>query len=288
MATLGEWRVDVVEDGRFGLDGGAMFGIIPRPLWSRKNPPDDQNRIELGLRCLLLRRGETVLLVDTGMGERWPDSARAQFRIERDPVPGLIDNLAALGVAPEQVTDVLLTHLHFDHNGGTVRPDGQLTFPRAMHHAGRKQLARALAPSPKDAGSFRPEDRDGLVEGDNLKLYDAGDRLMDGIDLLGADGHTEGMLLPRLRAGGETIVFCADLLPTASHLHLPWVMGYDCMPVTSIAEKADLLEQAEAGGWILVYEHDPEIDASRVTRDARGRYARGEEVDLGGRPRSWN
>jgi glyoxylase-like metal-dependent hydrolase (beta-lactamase superfamily II) len=280
-------RIDVVEDGRFGLDGGAMFGIIPRPLWSRRDPPDSQNRIEMALRCLLVRRAGRVILIDNGLGELWNDKQRKQFAIDRSKVSGLIDNLARLGVTPEAVTDVLLTHFHFDHNGGTVRPDGQLTFPNAMHHGSRVNYELALAPSAKDAGSFRPCDRAGLVVGENLTLHDVPGPLFAGIDALCSDGHTRGMLLPRLTIGGETLVYCADLVPTSSHLHAPWVMGYDCHPVTTIAEKIDLLERAVAEDWILVFEHDPAIDACKVGRDERGRYTVREVVDLGGRGRTW-
>jgi glyoxylase-like metal-dependent hydrolase (beta-lactamase superfamily II) len=280
-------RIDVVEDGRFGLDGGAMFGIIPRPLWSRSDPPDAQNRIEMALRCLLVRRGERVILVDNGLGEQWNDKQRNQFAIDRSVVPGLLANLARLGVAREDVTDVLLTHFHFDHNGGTVQRDGSLTFPNATHHGSRANYEQALAPSPKDAGSFRACDRQGLTVGENLRLYDLPGPLFGGIEGLLSDGHTRGMLLPRIQVGGQTLVYCADLIPTSSHLHAPWVMGYDCHPVTTVEEKVDLLDRAVRDDWILVFEHDPAIDACRIERNERGRYRVSEVVDLGGSGRSW-
>ena len=151
---MGPVRIDVVEDGRFGLDGGAMFGIIPRPLWARKDPPDDANRIEMALRCLLIRHDDRVILVDNGMGELWSERQLEQFAVDRTKVPGLMDNLARLGVSPDAVTDMVLTHFHFDHNGGTVRADGTLAFPHAMHHGSATNYAQALNPSPKDAGSF--------------------------------------------------------------------------------------------------------------------------------------
>ena len=284
---LGHVRVDVVEDGRFGLDGGAMFGIIPRPLWARSNPPDEANRIEMALRCLLIRDGERVVLIDNGMGERWGERQRQQFALDRSRVAGLLANLQRLGVDRQDVTDMVFTHFHFDHNGGTVMPDGTLTFPYAMHHGSKTNYQHSLDPTPKDAGSFRAQDVEGLVVGQNLTLHDGPWRLTPDLDFLVVHGHTAGMNLPRLCVGGETLLCCADLVPTSSHLHLPWVMGYDCLPVQTIEEKIDLLAQAHAGGWILVFEHDPEIDACRVVKDERGRYARGEVIDLGGQGRSW-
>ncbi len=284
---VGELQVDVIEDGRFGLDGGAMFGIIPRPLWARNDPPDEANRIEMALRCLLIRDGERCILIDNGMGELWNERQLAQFAVDRSRVPGLLDNLAAVGIDRHQITDMVLTHFHFDHNGGTVRGDGSLTFPNATHHGSKTNYDLAINPSLKDAGSFRPQDRQGLVVGENLLLHEGPWRLTPYLDFLVSDGHTVGMNLPRLVSGGETLVYCADLIPTSSHLHLPWVMGYDCHPVTTIDEKTDLLAQAETDGWILIFEHDPAIDACRVVKDERGRYRRGEVIDLGGRGRSW-
>jgi glyoxylase-like metal-dependent hydrolase (beta-lactamase superfamily II) len=284
---FGAVQVDVVEDGRFGLDGGAMFGIIPRPLWLRTDPPDEANRIEMALRCLLIRYDDKVVLIDNGMGELWNERQLQQFAVDRSRVPGLLANLERLGVDRSEVTDMMLTHFHFDHNGGTVMADGSLTFPNAQHHGSAVNYALALDPSPKDAGSFRPQDRQGLVVGKNLELHEGPWSFGPYLDMLISDGHTQGMNLPRLRAGGETLVFCADLVPTSSHLHLPWVMGYDCHPVTTIEEKTDLLAQAEAEQWIIAFEHDPEIDACRLVKDERGRYRRGEVIDLGGQARSW-
>ena len=284
---FGHVQVDVVEDGRFGLDGGAMFGIIPRPLWARSNPPDEANRIEMGLRCLLIRDGERTILIDNGMGERWSERQRKQFALDRTKVMGLIDNLKRLGVDRHDITDMVFTHFHFDHNGGTVMPDGTLTFPGAVHHGSQINYDHALDPSPKDAGSFRQEDREGLVVGENLMLYDGAWRLTEYLDFLVVHGHTAGMHLPRISVGDETLLCCADLVPTSSHLHLPWVMGYDCLPVQTIEEKIDLLAKAHAANWILAFEHDSEIDACRVVKDERGRYRRGEVIDLGGHGRSW-
>ncbi|MBM65240.1 MAG: MBL fold metallo-hydrolase [Myxococcales bacterium] len=284
---FGNFQIDAVEDGRFGLDGGAMFGIVPRPLWSRKAPPDEANRIELALRCLLVRGEGRVILIDNGMGEQWDEKGRQQFALSRKPIPGLEASLAAKGVHRHDVTDMFFTHLHFDHAGGTVQPDGSLTFPNAMHHLQASNWHLAHHPSPKDAGSFRPCDRAGLVAGENLTLYDGPWQLTEGFDVLLSDGHTTGMQLPRIRAGGETFVYCADLIPTSAHVHLPWVMGYDRSPVETTAEKQAVLEEAVAKGWILVFEHDPGMDACRVIQDERGRFRPGEVVDLGGHGRTW-
>lgn len=284
---FGNFQIDAVEDGRFGLDGGAMFGIVPRPLWSRKAPPDSANRIELALRCLLVRHGDRVILIDNGMGEQWDEKGRQQFALSRATVPGLLASLESKGVQPEDVTDMVFTHLHFDHAGGTVHPDGRLVFPRAMHHLQAQNWHLAHHPSPKDAGSFRACDRLGLVEGENLTLHEGAWSLLDGFDVILSDGHTTGMQLPRIRTGDETFVYCADLIPTSAHIHLPWVMGYDRCPVETTAEKQWVLEQAVAENWVLVFEHDPAIDGCRVTQDERGRYRPGDVLDLGGYGRTW-
>jgi len=284
---FGRFQIDVVEDGRFGLDGGAMFGIIPRPLWSRKAPPDHVNRIEMALRCLLVRVDDRILLVDNGMGNQWEAKEQDQFALSRSIVPDLKTSLATKGIEPSDVTDMIFTHLHFDHSGGTVQQDGMLTFSKAMHHVQALNWHLAHDPSPKDSGSFRACDRKGLNEGENLRLYEGSWSPVEGFDFLLCHGHTTGMQLPRIRTGEETFLFCADLIPTSAHIHIPWVMGYDREPVETVAEKNAVLEQAVAEKWILIFQHDPAMDACRVFQDERGRFRAGDPIDLGGYGRSW-
>lgn len=261
----------------FGLDGGAMFGIVPRPLWSRTNPADERNRIELATRCLFLEVGDRRVIVDAGMGERWRDKERDIYAVRR-PDGGLRGQLAEHGVDPDSITDVVMTHLHFDHAGGLAGRDDdgglQPTFPNATHHVQRENWLWAHAPSPRDAGSYRREDFGffGDADAPPLHLLDGVTTLFDAIEVLPLQGHTPGMQALRFRVGEQTLVYLADLIPTRGHVPVPYVMGYDVQPLKTVREKAELLEQAVRHDWVLAFEHDPEHAFARVERDERGRY----------------
>jgi glyoxylase-like metal-dependent hydrolase (beta-lactamase superfamily II) len=275
---IGGYAIQALVEASFRLDGGAMFGVVPRPLWQRDHPPDADNRIALVCRCLLLRGHGHVVLLDTGIGDRWDDAHRQRHAIERDRgLPGL---LAPLGITPEEVTDVIQTHLHFDHAGGLSRLDGDTlapTFPRATLHVQRRNWDWARAPSPRDAGSYRPADWLPYERGDApLRLLRGAETVVQGIEAIETDGHTVGHQVIRLRGMGDEpdMVYCGDLFPTRSHLPLPWTMAYDLFPLQTMEAKQRLLEESHERGTWLVLEHDPEVDAVRASFDGRRASAR--------------
>ncbi len=269
MLRVGRWEIATVLDGTFALDGGAMFGIVPRPLWERKTAPDERNRIRLAARCLVAadREARRVVLVDDGLGGKWDAKRTDIYAIDR-PGGGVVGALSRLGFAPEDVTDVILTHLHFDHAGGTTlrTPEGALalTFPRATHHLQRRAWQWAHAPSERDAGSFHAEDFDALQHSNQLHLLDGEAELFPDVELIVSEGHTISLQLPRFHGDHEHVTFCGDLLPTAAHLRPSWVMGYDLFPVTSVEEKKVLLAEALEDDGILVFEHDAAVAGCRL------------------------
>lgn len=271
--TIGPYTIDPVDTGRFALDGGAMFGVVPKPLWSRTNPPDDRNRITLAARGLLLRDGRRTILVDNGNGSKFGEKLRDIYRLEGGD-GALRASLRALGTSPEEVTDVILTHLHFDHAGGSteVAPDGAVVpaFPNARHHVQGEHWRQALHPTPKDRASFFPDDFLPLEKAGLLEFTDGEGELFPGIRVLVTHGHTAAQQLPLVSDGTTTLLYCCDLFPTTAHIPLPYVMAYDLRPLTTMEEKESVLDRAADGGWILFFEHDPETVACRVKRGERG------------------
>jgi glyoxylase-like metal-dependent hydrolase (beta-lactamase superfamily II) len=268
----GPFTIDPVMTGDFRLDGGAMFGVVPRTLWSRGNPPDEHNRIAMTMRALLVRTAERTILVDTGVGNKNPDKFAQIFALDFGQYT-LESSLAAHGVAPEDVTDVILTHLHFDHVGGAVRRDDgrlALAFPNAVHYVQRRQWEWALAPSDRDKASYLPDNYLPLRDAEKLALLDGDTELFPGIALHVVDGHTFGQQLVRVTHEGRSVLYCADLVPMSAHIPAPYIMGYDLQPVVTLNEKKRLLDDAAANGDVLVFEHDPGVEAAVVTKDERG------------------
>ena len=272
MMQVGSYSVTVIEAERFRLDGGAMFGVVPKPLWSRSHPPDEKNRIQMVTRCLLARGEGRVVLVDTGLGDDWSEKEREIYAIENGR-HSILAALAARGVAASDVTDVVLTHLHFDHAGGAVtRGQGGLApaFANARYHVQESQYRWALDPTEKDRRSFRPDTFVPLEASGRLARVDGEAEILPGIHVLPTQGHTIGHQIVRIGEGPGSIVYCGDLIPMAAHLPLPWVMSYDLHPVTTMNEKRALLRQAADQEWILVLEHDPFQQAVRVARQGDG------------------
>ncbi len=268
MLRIGRFEVYSVVTGTFRLDGGAMFGVVPKVLWGNATDFDEQNRIYLATRTLLVldRQAKRVILADTGCGTKWtPEKAeRFAIRHDREAIPRA---LAAIGLCIEDVTDVVVTHLHFDHNGGLTKwfddPGGRtvLCFPRARHWIHRRHWEHAHKPSVKDRASFLPEDFAGLEEAGVLAFVE-GDQpapAIAGIEWFVSQGHTVYHLHPVVADGGEHLIFVGDLVPTVAHLRLGWVMAYDLFPLTTIAEKEVIFRNAIEHGWRLAFAHDTKV-----------------------------
>ncbi len=282
--TLAGYQIDLVEAGRLALDGGAMFGIVPRPLWERQIPPDSRNRIPLAMRCLLLRGHGRVALVDTGLGHKADARFRELYAVD-DAHSTLERSLAAIGVDPGDVTDVLLTHLHFDHAGGATARDAdgtlRLTFAHATHHVQRAHWDWAHT-SRREAASFLPENLGPLGESGRLSLLDGAESPLPETALELVHGHTHAQQLLRVGDGAGALLYAADLVPTAAHVPLLWGMAYDIEPLATVAEKERLLGQAADEGWTLVFEHDAATAAARVERTPKGLAAVDRRADLPG------
>jgi len=269
MLTLGRYRLAALLDGTFALDGGAMFGIIPRPLWEKLALPDDRNRVRLAARCLLAidEAARRTILVDDGLGEKW-DAKRADIYAIDRPGGGLDGGLATLGLGRSDITDVLLTHLHFDHVGGTTRrgPAGalELAFPAATFHVQRRNWQWAHTPTEKDAGSYLAENFALLEHSGRLHLIEGEGELFPDLELIVSEGHTVAQQLPRFHGAGTHLTHCGDVIPTRAHVRVPWVMAYDLYPLTTIEEKKMLLAEALEDDGMLFFGHDPDVAACRL------------------------
>lgn len=269
---IGNYTLASIETGRFALDGGAMFGVVPWVFWSKSNPPDEKQRITLAARCLLIRGEGRTILVDTGNGSKWNDKLKDIYRLDNSRF-ALEASLANAGVTPEEVTDVILTHLHFDHCGGSTKyVNGELTvtFPNAVHYVQRAHWDLSQQPTDRDRASFMKDDYMLLHEKGMLKFVDGEQELFPGISVVVCNGHTTAQQLPKITDGTTTLLFCCDLVPTTSHIPFPYIMGYDLRPLVTLEEKKRLLPKAEQEGWILFFEHDPETTAVTLQRTEKG------------------
>ncbi|HEC62465.1 MAG TPA: MBL fold metallo-hydrolase [bacterium] len=279
--NIGNYELFTVETGYLSLDGGAMFGNVPKTLWSKTNPADEFNRIKLAMRLLVIKDGERTILVDVGAGNQMKAKQDKIYKLDSHQ-SGLGQDLLGQGVDPKEVTDVLLTHLHFDHAGGATRyQDGQLelTFPNAQYHLHSEQWEWANNPSERDRASYMVENFHPLLSSGKLRTFSGKNELLSGFELLTFYGHTPGMILPKISDSRATILYCADLIPTASHLPLPYIMGYDNNPLVTLEEKRKVLQQAVKEDWILVFTHDPYRKAGKVELTEKG-FSLKEEITL--------
>lgn len=257
-----------------------MFGTVPKVLWERSNPPDEKNRIAMEARGLLLKSGNRKVLIDCGNGgdfvAKYGDKLGPKFsemyNVDNSG-PSLVKSLKQFGVNPEDITDVILTHLHFDHcGGGTTVRDGQLapTFPKATYYVQKKNLETASKPNIRERASYFPANYEPLLKSGALKILD-GETVdfIPGFSVLISNGHTQGHQMVKVSDGKTTLLYCGDVVPTSSHVRLAWVMGYDLEPLTLIGEKEKVLAQAADQGWYLFFEHDPYCDAATVKRDGK-------------------
>jgi glyoxylase-like metal-dependent hydrolase (beta-lactamase superfamily II) len=270
--SVGDIRLTIVSGGRLWIDGGNMFGVIPRVLWERKAPPDDQHRIQLDTNCVVVQTNNSLGLVDTGYGGK----ATAKFRQRHalDDGRPLAKNLAAVGVAPNQIDWVILTHLHFDHAGGaTIRDDeGRLRpmFSRARHFVQRIEWDDANAELPELAGAYLPDDFAPLEQAGLLELIDGDTEIVPGISTEVTGAHTRGHQIVRIDSTGESAVCLADICPTAAHLPTFWTMAYDQFPLMVRRKKPIILGDIVERQRIALFSHDPQITAARLSRDSGG------------------
>ncbi|MDB3868784.1 MBL fold metallo-hydrolase [Candidatus Marinimicrobia bacterium] len=267
LSNIGDWKIIVLETGDFRLDGGAMMGSVPKVLWEQSNPADELNRINLSLRCLLLDNGSRRVLIETGMGNKFNEKFKSMFAVEQPPYP-LSDTLSEKGYSIENITDVILTHLHFDHSGGALSLDenSQLvpTFPNAKYHISESNWDTGFAPNPRDRASYLQENYLPLRGAGVLNLIADNSEILPGISSYCVNGHTTGQQLVKVESGRDVLVFCSDLIPLRSHLKLPWIMGYDLNALLSLEEKTKFLHQAAKGDWWLFFYHDPNTVAVKI------------------------
>ncbi len=263
--TIGSYTLTPLETGRFALDGGAMFGVVPKNLWNRTNPADEQNRIDMALRALLIQGNGMNILVDTGMGDKYDEKTRSIYKLDHSKWT-LLTSLAEQGLKPEDITHIIQTHLHFDHCGGLVRAAGTPpstrelvpAFPNAKVFVQKENLKWAEQPTEKDRASYLKQDWEAIAANGMLAELDGPGEIFPGIELKIFNGHTRAQQLPLISDGaGNHLFFCADLFPTKAHVNLPWIMGYDNFPLTTLEEKRALLPEAFEERWTLFLEHDP-------------------------------
>ncbi len=262
---LGDVEFHMLHDGRFRLDGGAMFGVIPRPMWERVLPADERNRVILAMNSLLIRAGGKNILVETGAGEKWDERRRDIFAFEGEP--RLLGQLAARGLKPEKIDIVVNTHLHFDHCGWNTRiVDGEAvpTFANAQYVVQRGELEHARDPTERDRASYIPDNFEPMEASGQWRLLDRDEEIVPGVELLRMPGHTADMMGVRLSGSGETAVLLADLVPTTAHLPPAWVMGYDSYPLTTLQNKKKWLADAVRNRWIVLFGHDVNVPAARL------------------------
>ncbi len=269
---FGNYECTSVELGHFLIDGGTMFGIVPKVLWEKRTPADAKNRMQMNMRGLLIRGNGKTILVDVGIGTKLTPKEKTVWAFKEEM--GNMDAvLVQHGLTPAEITDVIITHLHFDHVGGaTFIKNGKLTptFPNANYHIQKSQWETALNPHPRDSNSFPQINFKPLEEAGVLTLLDGPGELSDGIDLLVTHGHTTGQQHPLIKGDNTSLFYCADLIPTAAHLPLSWIMAYDNLPMTIMEEKHAILERAYKENWVLFFEHDCKITAVSVQRGQKG------------------
>lgn len=262
-----------IDAGRFKLDGGAMFGVVPKTLWQRQIAADDNNLCSWMMRCLLIEDGKRLILIDTGMGNK--QDARWQGFYYRHGEGELVKSILSKGFSASDVTDVILSHLHFDHAGGavqwnTTRDRFELTFPNARYWTHSEHWAAALNPNPREKATFLKENIMPLQELGHLYFVDKETSPFEHIEIQTANGHTDSMLINTIVYKSKQIVFMADLIPSHAHVPVPWVMGYDVRPLQTIIEKEKLLQEAVSQEYILFFDHDPLYDCCVVQQTEKG------------------
>ncbi|MEO8277925.1 MAG: MBL fold metallo-hydrolase [Thermoanaerobaculia bacterium] len=276
--SLGRFPLHLLSDGRFKLDGGAMFGVVPKTMWQKEKTPDADNRILMATNCLLIETGSDLVLVDTGLGDKQDEKFRGHYAYE----PGaqrLPDSIRAAGFDLGDVTHVVLSHLHFDHCGWNTRFDASgkaiPTFPRARYWMNRGEVEHARQPSERDKASYFPYNWEPLFESGQAELFDDVAEIVPGVRAIKAAGHNADMCVVTIEDGAERAIFLADLVPTTAHVPLPWIMGYDLYPLQTLANKKAWLPRLASENWLCIFEHDAEQALGRIVSEKPGRFAAG-------------
>lgn len=262
-----------IDTGFFKLDGGAMFGVVPKSIWHKANPSDENNMIRLAMRCLLVQTENRLILIDNGLGNKQDDKFFSHYFLHGDDT--LEKSLNKNGFTKADITDMVLTHLHFDHCGGSIefnsdRTKYQTAFPNATYWVGEEHWNESMAPNPREKASFLKENIMPIQESGQLKLLKPGEQFHKEIDLLFSKGHTQSMMHPIIPYKGSKLIYLADVIPTQAHLPVPYVMGYDVRPLDTMKEKTDILNMAVENNWVLYFEHDPFNEACTVQQTEKG------------------
>lgn len=271
---IGDYKLHSVQTGLFKLDGGAMFGVVPKNLWQKTNPSDEQNRIDMCTRALLLDNGRKKILIDTGIGNKLAEKINRIYDVDYSQFT-LESSLEKLNLSKEDITDVILTHLHFDHTGGSTyyNEERQLlpSFSNATYYVQKKQYEWALNPTERDRASFFPENYKPIEDSKVLNLTEGEFRFDEFITLLPVNGHTSNMQMIKISDNNEnTLLYTADLIPTAGHVPAPFIMGYDLFPLTTLDEKKKYLKEISDNNWTVFFEHDPYTECAKVGLNEKG------------------
>lgn len=273
---IGKWQVHAIQAGGQKLDGGAMFGVVPKPLWEQRIKPDERNRIQLGMRCLLIEHESGLVLIDSGAGNKENEKFHEIYGVENRGSSGatqLEDGLRELRVSPNDVSLVINSHLHFDHAGGntTRTADGKtvLTFPKARYVVQAGEYDYATHTNERTAASYFPHNFVPIHEAGRFDLVKGEKEIVAGISVLPTPGHVPHHQGIRLDSDGEIAFYIADLVPTTAHLPLPWIMGYDVEPLVTLETKRRVLKRASEEGWLIVFEHDAKVPWSRIVHDGK-------------------
>ena len=261
-----------INTGYFKLDGGAMFGVVPKSIWNNINPADENNLCSWALRCLLIEDGNRLTLIDNGIGDKQNEKFFSHYYLHGDD--SLDKSLAAHGFSKDDITDVILTHLHFDHCGGSIIREGEKLLPafkHAVYWSNARHWKWATEPNDREKASFLIENILPIKESGQLKFIESeGQHFPDNIVIRQVFGHTEAMMLPQISYKGKTILYMADLLPSAGHIPIPYIMGYDMFPLTTLNEKKSFLMEALQNDYILFFEHDPKIECCNLQMTDKG------------------